>query len=718
MRITRLAIVLVLGSTLATLAADPGKPAPLPLPPVEIRARGGEYGPEKWTWDGVAVVVDPVNKETLYLGGRCGGVESGSLGNWALSEDGKTWRRLAGKSKVLDPLRAKCLAVRQLVRDAESAARNIFYSATEPDQRAKAVRNGPTKTLDQADTQTAQLASDLAPKEMIITQESPAKAQAAARILNADDSIYQTWLGFGLGQLNAAWLKICFDAQWTLDEAADCLASSPGPRVGAFAAYDPQNKCVVLFGGSHGDYVMNDTWIYDCATKTWRQTWPKVAPSPRAAAAEPMATPKAPSTQPAMRYDAATGKLILTGGVTLLNKMVYQEGFSPMPADEWTFDAKTGEWSAKGDAAQAGAKPCTRIYRTIVPAYDPTWYDAAPRGDAAATGEWLKNLKPNAWTKVPTPDRPGAEREWGTARFDPDRDQMYRWSGGHQADPSNVVTTYHPGINRYSIGYVAEIYGKGISFSGRPDCLNHTYLHCAYDPVSKCLVCTSMGGTGVYNPDRGDWDYTVAQPFNHHIYETCTVGTPRGVVVWTPGYFGLLDVKAREWKKLPVAGPTKLPRSMTDGSGLAYDAKRDCIWFASHDDYQKPSGQMWQYDMKTGLVKAMDPGGKSALVGNKGFMEIRETVWLPKLDLVLFNNFVTGGEVAYDPTRNRWVRLDIARNQERLGTVSDTLMYDPKRDLVWNWNAYKLMYVLKLDPATLAISDLAESATSAPAGPH
>lgn len=252
------------------------------------------------------------------------------------------------------------------------------------------------------------------------------------------------------------------------------------------------------------------------------------------------------------------------------------------------------------------------------------------------------------------------------------------------------MTTYHPGINRYSIGYVPEIYGKGMSFNGRPDCLNHTYLHCDYDPISRCMVCTSMGGSGIYNPDREDWDYSIAQPFNHHVYLTCTVSTPIGVIVWTPGFFGVMNVKDRQWKPLSVVG--KLPPSVTDGSALTYDRKRDCVWIFSHADYQKPSGQVWQYALQTGAITAMDPSGRALFAAPKGLKEIRECVYAPAADLVLLNNFSDGKEVAYDPTANRWVLLHIPRNQERLGTVSDTLAYDTKRDLVWNLNAYKAAY--------------------------
>ncbi len=426
---------------------------------------------------------------------------------------------------------------------------------------------------------------------------------------------------------------------------------------------------------------------------------------PRAAIADPTLDEKKIPSSSSVKYDEDRKQIVISGGVTILPKMVYQMGFAPLPSDQWDFDALTGEWSSMdaGQSVKRTTTPGARIYRTIVPAYDPTWFDSSSREDAATIARWFGDLAPNTWTKVPIPERPAAERDWGTARYDPDRDQIYRWTGGHQADPSNAMTTYHPGINRYSIGYIPEIYGKGMSFNGRPDCLNHTYLHCDYDPVSRCMVCTSMGGTGVYNPDREDWDYSIPQPFNHHVYLTCTVSTPIGVIVWTPGFFGVMDVKARQWKPLPVTG--KLPRSVTDGSALTYDRKRDCVWIFTHTDYQKPSGQVWQYVLKTGVLTAMDPAGRAPFAAPKGLKEIRECVYIPAADLVLLNNFIDGKEMAYDPAANRWVLLSIPRNQERLGTVSDTLVYDSRRKLVWNLNSYKAVYVLKLDRTTLKIED-------------
>ncbi|MGQ9662230.1 MAG: hypothetical protein ACUVWX_07840, partial [Kiritimatiellia bacterium] len=613
--------------------------------------------------------------------GHNGGAPFGWIGHWALKEDSKTWRELRFSSAVLDPLREKAEGARKSAKLAEAAVRNIYYAAMEAKEEAEAVRGTPKKLADEALGLVVELKRQLAATKAE-GWEREAIERARPLVERAEENLKNAASGFDQGRLEAALIKNCFVAQWSLDEAAACLASSPGPREGASAAYDPESNCIVLFGGSHHDYMNNETWIYDCAKKSWWQVWPETAPGPRVNAA--------------FVWSDEKKQLVLSGGATVLNKMVYQQGSMPAPAGEWTFDTKKFKWVGEG-----GMPGGSRIYRTIVPAYDPCWYDAAPRGDPRATAEWLAKLEPNTWTAVPKQPAPAPERDWGTAVFDPDRDQIYRWTGGHCADPSTIVSTYHPAINRWSIPYVAEIYGKGMSFNGRPDCLNHTYLHYAYDPVSKRLICTSMGGTGVYNPDIRDFEFSVDQPFNRHIYETCTVGTPRGVFLW--GQYGqtwLFDYAAREWKKFETSG--ERPRPVTDGSALCYDAKRDVLWMATFLGYQKPSGNIWKCDLKTGQIKAMHPANAETIGKAPGFnREIRESVYIPTVDLVLFNNFVNGKEVAYDPESNRWVLLNIDQRLKKLGTVSDTLTWDPKRQLVWNLNSYQDIYVLRIDPATL-----------------
>ncbi len=664
---------------------QPKDQPPQPAVPSYVPSADYNYGEYRSPWNGAGIVWDAVNGEALFLCGHNGGMPFGDMGSWALTDGGKTWRELKFASPVLDPLREQALAARRPAKHGEAAARGIYYGALDAAKESAGVQGAPAKLIVEARQLTETLAEALRAAKAA-EGEKESIARAAALVARAGTALHSAHAAFAAGALNAAALTHCFDAQWALDEAAGCLAASPTPRENASVVFDPAGQCVVLFGGSHHDFMLNDTWRYDCTKKSWRQLWPQRAPAARMSAAFTR---------------TAEGRLTLSGGQTVLNKMVYQQGEMPAPAGAWTFDAATGEWTGPG-----GTAPGTRIYRTIVPGYDPRWYDAAPRGDRAATEDWLAKLAPNVWTAVPEPPAPAPEREWGTAVFDPDRDQIYRWTGGHQADPSSAVSTYHPALNRWSIPFVPDIIAarKSLTFTGRPDCANHTYLHYAYDPLSRRLICVSMGGTGVFDPDTGDFEFTAAQPFNRQIYQTCATGTPRGVLLWSEnGKMFRFDYAARSWKDFPLTGQP--PRPVTDGSTFCYDAKRDALWIATFLDYQKASGNIWRCDLKTGAVAEMKPVNARTLGVAKGFhSEIRESIYIPTADLVLFNNFTGGKQIAYDPAKNRWITLGIAPNLERLGTVSDTLTWDAKRQLVWNLNAYKAIYVLKLDPKSLARS--------------
>jgi hypothetical protein len=657
-----------------------------PQPPVAAWTPAAEYGYGEWRapWKGVGIVWDEVNGEALFLCGHNGGMPSGEAGSWALTDEGKTWRECKWSSPLLDPLRVAALAARGPVKDGEAVARGIFYAALGAEKEAAAVKGEPTKLLAEALRLTRDFSAKLGAAR---AEGQESIARAAMLAARATAGLGAAHAAFAAGRLDAAALAQCFDAQWALDEAADCVASSPPPRENPSVIYDPATKSIVLFGGSHHDFMYNDTWIYDCTRKSWRRAWPRTAPTARMSA---------------NFSRAADGKLTLSGGQTVLNKMVYQKGEMPAPAGEWAFDVARGEWSGDG-----GAPAGTRIYRTIVRAYDPRWYDAAPRGDRMATEAWFAALPPNVWTAVPAAPALAPERDWGTAVFDPDRDCLYRWTGGHCADPSSAMTTYHPAINRLSLPFVPDIIAarKGITFTGRPDCANHTYLHYAYDPLARRVVCLSHGGTGVFNPDRGDFEFTAPQPFNRHIYCTCAVGTSRGVIVWTEnGKLFRFDHAARAWQPFATIG--KAPRPVTDGSAICYDSKRDALWMASFREYQKPSGNIWRCDLKIGAIEMLSPANAEGIPFAKGFnSEIRESVYVPSADLVLFNNFVGGRQCAYDPARNRWVTLAITGKLERLGSVSDTLTWDARRGLVWNLNAYQAVYVLKPDPATLAPGD-------------
>jgi hypothetical protein len=115
--------------------------------------------------------------------------------------------------------------------------------------------------------------------------------------------------------------------------------------------------------------------------------------------------------------------------------------------------------------------------------------------------------------------------------------------------------------------------------------------------------------------------------------------------------------------------------------------------------------------MKSGSVEQLDPAGAKTIGSAIG--AVREVVYLPKLDLLLYNGFI-GDErqIAYDPAKNRWVTLKLSRagckNKQLLGGVGAGYVYDSRRDLVWAIGEYNENFVLKIDPATLDASEEAK----------
>jgi len=337
--------------------------------------------------------------------------------------------------------------------------------------------------------------------------------------------------------------------------------------------------------------------------------------------------------------------------------------------------------------------------------YDPKWYEAAPPGDPKKVQAWFDALKPNTWTEVPRAPRHVPESEWGTAVYDPERDLIYYWTGGHMSDPANIVHTYHPATNRWTIPYVAEIpLSKGITFNNRPDCKNHTYHNYAFDPVSKKVAAATYGGTGVYDPDTGSWAMSVVKPFKTSHYTMNFFTTPKGIVVWAEGFFGTFDVASMTYTKRAVKG--KRGRYLgPDATGAVWDPKRKHLWMMTRTGWREASGQVWAYNLDTDEVTAMNPVNMKTL-GQKATY-LRELVYVPSADIVLLKTFAKGKagrrQLAYDCAKNRWVHLNIEPIGRITGPVA--MIGDTKRDLVWCMAGGRCTYVLKIDPKALEMSD-------------
>jgi len=654
------------------------------FPPVRVRI-AQVHGPRRIGVTGAAVVWDPVNREALVLGGHCGGVDTGSIGDWRVTDEGKKWTRMQQASKALDPLFAQCVAARMPVRDGENAARNIFHAGLGAAKEADALRGRPAALLTEAARRAKAVLAAVREAKASGWEKEGVK-RAVPLLERAVGRIETARAGFAAGTVNAALLAACFEGQWKLDEAADCLASSPRPRSRAAVAYDPKHRCVVLFGGDHGDYVLNDTWVYGCSSRAWQRVWPAKAPTARCAAR--------------LQSAGDDGALRLSGGQTIINRLKWQVAYMRASGGEWTFDVASGRWSGPGLVA-----PGTRVYRTVCKYHDPRWYDGEAKGAVAAATKWHTALRANTWTVAPRPKggRVMSSQAWATAVLDPGRDQIYFWSGGHEADVTDVLPTCHIGVNRWSIGYVPAYAGKGLSFDGRPDCANHTYKHYAYDPVSRKVVMFHMGGTSLYDPDRADYVWTVDGPGDVPNYESAEVTTPTGIYLWTAGRIRRFDVKARRWSEVRVIGDVPVPA--WDNFTVTYDPKRDALWLTSSDGLPDRAGQnVWRFDLRTAIVEPVQAARFAEVSRRAGGH--RESVYLPGEDLVLVGNFIGGRQVAYDPEQNTWLLVNLirpgGRSFRQMGSVgAGGMMYDARRRMLWYTGSYGSLYALRLDTSKL-----------------
>jgi hypothetical protein len=350
--------------------------------------------------------------------------------------------------------------------------------------------------------------------------------------------------------------------------------------------------------------------------------------------------------------------------------------------------------------------------------YDPDWYrQKAGPGDPAKVAAELAALAGNTWALRPAPNRPEFDVCWGTAAFAPETGQIMRFSGGHCVYSGTAPVVYDTRTDRWSIPFAPEMpldycASNGLvpgewSFAGNPWMLGHTYNGTDYDPVSRSLVLVKSRYTYFFDPAAGRWSHAdTPNPFQTSMYVTTLCPTPKGVVAWVgnPGYsynLFLLDGKTRQWTKLPLTG--NLPAANADCHSMAYDSKRDRLLIVSGVDPQN-KGDVLAYDMATGQARWLGAAGKA-----KAAVPARESVYIPELDAVLLGQYAAGegGRKAwllYDCQKNAWLAVEFAGADPLAKTshYSLAVMHDAKRKLLWATDHVNRIYVLKLDPGTLA----------------
>ena len=512
-------------------------------------------------------------------------------------------------------------------------------------------------------------------------------------------------------------LRLMRAAQVAMEQAADALGAEPPPRTLSPVVYEPKTGLYILFGGDHFDYLMNDTWVFEPKARRWRQAHPPTAPWPRA-----NHTLKA----------GGDGTVVLTGGYTYASTTEYMSGQYVNLADgPWTYDVAAQRWSGPSDGTAAD----TRTYRTGP--FRPEYFLEGPPPDPMAQAKVLADLPVNRWVRLRPPRVPRQNRDWGTVRLDPDRDQILVWSGGHCAHGGTDVLHYHLGTNRWELPYpvafpLGQLYGNtaypdGVTFNRRPWVTGHTYQSYAYAPGLEALLFVGRPRyTYVYDPDAADWTGRFEKPpamvYNSCFYTLTLAATPHGVTCWGQGprrergRMHRFDAEARVWRPVEVEGD--LPEPAVDFSTMVYDARRDRLLMLRTGYGKVPDGQVYALDLATRRVRALDPSNREAAAGRK--VTIDRACYVPSADLMLLCTLLPADgdgprrHLAYDPAANRWVSLRIGYEKDDRGPLAPTavrrsvgLVWDGERGLVWGIDTHRLrVFVLRLDSETADLEPL------------
>jgi hypothetical protein len=722
-----------LGICLSAAAGEKKGPGPIVAPdgtrfvtvPARVipepQPRGKPYKPPATQWKRDPVLWGWTCERPDGTGLAFGGVHQ-------TADDGRPHTRLKIGGKwvpIVDELRkknplqkyhARVLSLRDACKDALARARHIYFEGKPAAEEAKLLRENVDPAIGKCAKDLAALAAELKDLRGQGEYES-GQVKFALRHLAAAAGYIRPFGARTTPEQMATTRK----GQVELEIAAEALDAEPPPRALSLVVYEPKTKLYVIFGGEHFDYFTNDLWVFDPAKKRWLQRHQATAPEPRFdARLEPL----------------GDGRVAMRGGC------IYQPGkhYIHVGPAKWTYDVAKNTWTADGHAEKTFPSD-TRSQRYWPPA-GPEHFMKGARPDAAANEARLKALPVNTWVRMKTPVALGG-RDWGTWVFDPDRDMLYVWAGGHCSYAGNDVARYHLATDRWEISDPVEIplgccgtnemYPSGVNFNRRPWVKKHVWNGQAYDPGAKKMIMGSVNDAKidrysyVYDPDRSEWSgrFRVPDGMPNDAYGMQIRYTSRGMFAWNGPY--LLDSKAMQWKKIAVQG--KMPGGGVDSSGLVYDTKRDRMILATLNGYGKPfDGQLHALDMKTLRVGPLNPEGMKP--AGKWQFFLREVAYCPTADLFLWpQRACFDGKTApdlymgYDAAKNRWVTVKLAVREgdgkAAPSGVCTSIHWDDKRKLFWLGNAAwnGAVWVLRFDPAKAEIKPLKDYAPpAAPAG--
>lgn len=186
--------------------------------------------------------------------------------------------------------------------------------------------------------------------------------------------------------------------------------SSPAPRRGSSAVYDPVDHRMIIFGGRTAPADVNDIWAFDLGTQLWTDLTPQAGSGPGG------------RFESDVIYDPVGHRVIVYNG----------QGIFTFFNDVWSFDLTSGTWS---EITTMGTQPNVRYGSGVV--FDPQARDLVTFAGFTNQGRfgdtWRLDVDSGQWTEILANPSPG-RRCLHTAAYDPLRHRMLSY-GGQRSGP-------------------------------------------------------------------------------------------------------------------------------------------------------------------------------------------------------------------------------------------------------------------------------------------
>lgn len=696
-----------------------------------------------------AMAWDPQHKEVVLFGGGQIGASHGcgdgmyqkrpdlgawtpetwdARGTWAYDPAKNAWRKLDTASNDVCGANARLGEFIKAVHQLWGQTRRIAFEYADsvpgktPAEIAKAVEAlaGDVAAFTKSirgkgadDYEKRQFAAAVA----ILDQDIATALQEAAAALGAEDS----WKAF----------RALDKAEAKLDDAREAVAYAPRPRHYASLVYDPAAKAMVLWGGDGGDRFLADTWLLHLATGRWERLQLGVHPpeaGTRMLAMDYDADNKvivlAHPDGSAWTFDAGTrtwkryaidGKIGVKGQIYAWASLAYApESKLHVLSNTPVSYGKTGATRvqllrldlATAKPAEAKAGLPTEVWRPGYgsggggPAdrYHLAWSflpktQAEYREKMATHRKLLDAVPANTWTEIKSPYA-GWGRGWGSFAYDPDREEIHIYGGGHSAYQGTEWSQYDLKSGLWMESWNPEFPPDP---NGSPDgCLwgppfyctitgpNHGYHNFAYWRAAKKVAYPNI--PAYYDPDLMRYSQTPLSVQTEAKLQfpgsmADMSGDSRLFAAsgkhWWGGPFGVWvgDEKSNTVARVKGSDP---PFDLNGESHPVFDTKRNRLLYyglpvAKNKGDKARNNGLYVYSLEANKWEKIEP--KVDLAG----AEAPVTGWWNYCYSSKYDVLLLSGKDAtwvYNCEPNVWKRLDCAPRDTQAGVA-----YSVKQDL-------------------------------------